>query len=88
MNAGGSRYRLLETTRAYALAKLAVTADADMIDRRHAQCFSDSVARAADDWLRTSDADSRAIYLPERDNIRAALNWALGPGGAPTRRDR
>ena len=62
MNAAGSRYRLLETMRAYALEKLAVTAEADRIDRRHAQYFRDSVARAADDWLCTPDA-AMARYL-------------------------
>jgi predicted ATPase/class 3 adenylate cyclase len=77
----GSRYRLLETTRSYALEKLAATGDAHPTDRRHAQYFCDKVARAADDWLCTPDADWRAAYLPERDNVRAALNWALGANG-------
>ena len=30
-----------------------------------------------------SDADWHAIYLPERDNVRAALDWALGGDGDP-----
>ncbi len=80
-NATGNRYRLLETTRTYALEKLAATGENDRIDRRHAQFFCDRVARAADDWLCIPDADWRATYLPERDNVRAALNWALGSGG-------
>ena len=39
--------------------------------------------------MRTPDASWRATYLPERDNVRAALDWALGPerrsGASPSR---
>lgn len=77
----GNRYRLLETTRSYAREKLAATEDAGAIERRHARYFRDLSIRAADDWLSTPDASWRAMYLPERDNVRAALDWALGPVG-------
>lgn len=80
-NAAGTRYRLLETTRTYALEKLKATGESDGIDHRHARYFGDCSVRAADDWLRMPDTDWRATYLPERDNIRAALNWALGSNG-------
>ena len=80
-NPTGNRYRLLETTRTYALGKLAAAGEEARIARRHAQHFCDWFARAADDWMGTPDADWRATYLPERDNVRAALNWALGTGG-------
>ena len=43
--------------------------------------FCDCSNRAPEDWLRMSDANWRATYLPERDNVRAALDWALGAGG-------
>jgi predicted ATPase/class 3 adenylate cyclase len=80
-NPTGNRYRLLETTRTYALGKLAAAGEEASIARRHAQHFCDRFARAADDWMGTPDADWRATYLPERDNVRAALNWALDAGG-------
>jgi len=80
-NPMGNRYRLLETTRSYALEKLATAEDARRLERRHALHFRDWAARAADDWLSTPDASWRATYLPERDNVRAALGWALGVGG-------
>ena len=82
-NDAGARYRLLETTRAYALEKLAEAGETDAIKRRHAQHFRDRFERASDDWLRMPDADWRALYLPERDNVRAALDWALGVDGDP-----
>ena len=82
-NDAGARYRLLETTRAYALEKLAEADETDAVKRRHAQYFRDLFARAPDDWLRMSDADWHDAYLPELDNVRAALDWALGAGGEP-----
>src|SRR5262249_54251915 len=33
------------------------------------------------DWLRMSDPEWRATYQPELANVRAALDWALGPEG-------
>jgi predicted ATPase/class 3 adenylate cyclase len=83
-NAGGTRYRLLETTRTYALEKLAATGESESIERRHAQYFRDVFTRGADDWLRIPDVNWRAAYLPERDNVRAALDWALGSSGDRT----
>jgi predicted ATPase/DNA-binding winged helix-turn-helix (wHTH) protein len=82
-NAGG-RYRLLETTRAYALEKLTEADEVDTIKRRHAQYFRILFENAPDDWLRIPDADWYARYLPELDNVRAALDWALGACGDAT----
>jgi len=80
-NATGNRYRLLETTRSYAREKLGATADLSELERRHARYFREWGARAVDDWIATPDAYWRATYLPERDNVRAALDWALGSKG-------
>jgi hypothetical protein len=77
-NATGNRYRLLETTRSYAREKLGASADLSELERRHARYFREWGARAVDDWIATPDAYWRATYLPERDNVRAALDWALG----------
>ncbi len=77
----GARYRLLETTRAYALEKLAEAGETDAIKQRHAQYFRGLFDSAFADWLRMPDAEWRAIYLPELDNVRWALDWALRAGG-------
>jgi tetratricopeptide (TPR) repeat protein len=81
--AADARYRLLDTTRAYALEKLNDARETDAVRRRHAQYFRELFQRAPEDWLRMPDASWRAIYVPERDNVRAALDWALGAGGDP-----
>jgi predicted ATPase/DNA-binding winged helix-turn-helix (wHTH) protein len=83
-NDAGGRYRLLETTRAYALEQLDSSGERDAIERRHAQYFRSRFARAPDDWLSMREDDWRAMYLPELDNVRAALDWALGPRGDVT----
>ena len=78
----GTRYRLLETTRAYALDKLIEAEETDGIRRRHAQYFREMFEDANDDWMRIPEAEWRAAYAPELDNVRAALDWALGAGAA------
>jgi predicted ATPase/class 3 adenylate cyclase len=79
-----TRYRLLETTRAYALVKLAEMGETVAIARRHAEYFRDFYREAPDDWLRMSDDDWRARYASDRDNLRAALDFAMGPDGDAT----
>ncbi len=76
----GPRYRLLETTRAYAAEKLVEAEEVDAIRRRHTQYFRKFFERAPDDWLCLPEAEWRVTYLPELDNVRAALDWALGTG--------
>ena len=77
----GTRYRLLETMRAYALEKLTEAGEAIAITQRHAQYLRDSFERAHDDWLRMPDVEWSARYGPRLADVRAALDWALGSGG-------
>jgi len=74
-----ARYRLLETTRAYALEKLAESGEIERIARRHAECYRDWLAAVVLD--KTVTDDWRAAYASEIDNLRAALAWAFAPGG-------
>ena len=76
----GPRYRLLETARAYAMERLVEAEEVNAIRRRHAQYFRKFFERAPDDWLCLPEAEWRATYLPELDNVRAALDWALSTG--------
>ena len=76
---GDPRWRLLETTRAYALEKLAEHGEAERAARRHAEFFRDLFAPAEDTPLVTLDDLPR--YVREIDNVRAALDWAFSGGG-------
>src|SRR5436853_7014819 len=75
------RFRLLDTTRAYAIEKLDGSGERERVACRHAEYYrnlferaeSEAPARPADEWL--------ADYAQEIDNLRAALDWAFSPGG-------
>jgi predicted ATPase/DNA-binding winged helix-turn-helix (wHTH) protein len=75
------RFRLLGTTRAYALEMLGANGEREPIARRHAAYFrqlferaeAEAPARATGDWL--------ADYAQDIDNLRAGLDWAFSPGG-------
>ena len=74
------RYRLLETARAYALEQLAATGETAAWIRRHACAILDMLTtRTANTWLRDRIPD----LAVELDNVRAALEWALGDHGDP-----
>ena len=69
---GGISYRLLDTTRTYALEKLDASGEADCIAARHAD-FLIKVLES-----RSVDLFELRGYL---GNVRAALEWSFGPGG-------
>jgi len=73
-----TRYRLLETTRVYAMAKFSECGEVDELSRRHAAYFRDLLEAASNN---SRGGDFAVAYAPEIDNIRAALNWAFAPGG-------
>ncbi len=78
------RYRLLETTRAYVLEKLADTGERDEIARRHAEYCRRLLQRAAVDSVTRPAAEWLAAYGPDVDNVRGALDWAFSPSGDPS----
>jgi tetratricopeptide (TPR) repeat protein len=71
--------RLLETTRAYVLTKLAESGESDVVGRRHAEFFRG--------LLESGNRDKIGAYgclaenACELDNIRSALAWAFGASG-------
>ena len=79
---GENRYRLLESTRAFALGKLAVGGYAALA-RLLCKHMTIVLERADRTWLTTPTADWLARYEPDLDNLRAALGWSLGPEGDP-----
>jgi tetratricopeptide (TPR) repeat protein len=74
------RYRLLESTAAYALEKLRATGEHDALARRHAEYFRDK-ALADDERYGTGSTLAWVAGAElELDNYRAALAWALTQG--------
>ena len=68
-----TRYRLLDTTRAYALGKLMESGETDLTARRHALYFRDYLERAG-----APDADHDfAAWADHLGNVRAALEWCF-----------
>jgi predicted ATPase/class 3 adenylate cyclase len=72
----GSRYLMLETIRELAAEKLAGDDETDAARRRHAEHHL-ALARSANLSVESEGAQRQEIVLPERDNMRAALAWAL-----------
>ncbi len=80
--AGENRYRLLESTRAFALEKL-TTGRYAALARRLCEHMTIVFERAERTGPTTPTADWLAVYEPDLDNLRAALSWSLGPSGDP-----
>lgn len=76
------RYRLLDTTRSYALEKLAEAAELSASQARHAERCLALMEQAEKDWENTPTRLWIARYADYRDDIRAALDRGLAPQGA------
>src|SRR6266478_7533252 len=78
----GPCYRLLDTTRAYALEKLTNSGEQDSVAERHASFSIQMLERNPVNLfdLEFTEAAANAVrdYL---GNIRAALEWSFGPNG-------
>ena len=72
----GPRYWMLETIREFAAEQLSSDGEAKGVRQRHAKHYL-AVARSAN---LDAEADGRMrhdLVIPERDNMRTALGWAL-----------
>ena len=76
-----SRWRLLETVRAYAIQKLAERGELEAAARCHAEYHSDLFGRARSDWESQPSAAWLAEYGHRLDDLRATLDWAFSPTG-------
>jgi len=76
------RYRLLETTRAFALERLAASGATPRTLRRHAEVTLEVFEQAHRD-MRSGMPSARMVprLVPELDNLRGALRWAAGADG-------
>jgi len=72
-----SRYRLLETMRAYALQQLAAAGELDRLRHRHAEHYAAFAERAGLEVLGPAQLEWQPRIRAERDNLQAAITWAL-----------
>ncbi len=73
------RYRLLETSRAYALERLGEAGETGTMLRRHADALRERLLAIEADFVRSGYRRAGfAEAAPEVDNLRAALAWVAG----------
>ena len=75
------QYRLLDTTRAYAMQKLIESGEFEEYVRRHAEHHRGLFERAEAEWETRRTTDWLAAYARHIDDLRAALDWAFSPNG-------
>ena len=68
-------FRLLETTRVYALSKLTEGGELQELSRRHAEYYQGLLERTK------TEQEKRSTPPAHVDNIRAALEWCFGVNG-------
>ncbi|MGO9172067.1 MAG: ATP-binding protein [Rhodomicrobium sp.] len=78
-----ARFRLLETTRAYALEMLAASGEFEQVARHHAEYFLDLFEQAETGQNIASGPEWLAAHGCWIDDVRAALDWAFSPNGDP-----
>jgi predicted ATPase/transcriptional regulator with XRE-family HTH domain len=76
-----SRYRLLETMRAYARQQLAAAGELGRLQRAHAEHYAAFAERAGPELLGPVQLDWQRRIGAERDNLQAVVTWALVSGG-------
>jgi predicted ATPase/DNA-binding winged helix-turn-helix (wHTH) protein len=72
---GQPQYRLLNTTRAYALGKLEDHREADSISVRHAEYVAEQLESEKTNLSALTKAERFAIYSGQLSNVHAALPW-------------
>jgi predicted ATPase/DNA-binding winged helix-turn-helix (wHTH) protein len=75
------RYRLLETTRAFALEMLRAAGESESALRDHAETVLAIFESSHVEGCSLTMGARIDRYLPDLDNARAALDWAAGPTG-------
>src|SRR5450432_588469 len=76
-----AQYRLLDTTRAYALEKLEEHAEVDVVLRRHAEYVAGYLEAQRGALLAPAKAERAAAHPNPSGNIRPAPAWSFGSHG-------
>jgi predicted ATPase/DNA-binding winged helix-turn-helix (wHTH) protein len=80
----GRRYRLLETTRDYALQQLDDNGERNAASAMHAQYLLTLFGEAPANGTERTYEKKLAEFSSELDNVRAALEWSFSPAGDPS----
>jgi len=75
------RYRLLDTTRAYALEIGMGEVEFADLAVRHATYYRRWLEQIGPEWAAMSTGAERAPYFAALNNVRAALEWSFGENG-------
>ena len=75
------RYRLLDTTRAYALDISIDDADATDLAVRHATYYRQWLKQYGTEWPALATGGAQASHFAAINNVRAALEWCFGVNG-------
>jgi predicted ATPase/DNA-binding winged helix-turn-helix (wHTH) protein len=78
---GPVQYRLLDSTRLFALQQLKQRGEYLPLARRHAEHYRDRMVQAESEWEESSPAAWLERYGRDLDNVRSAHNWAFSPEG-------
>ena len=81
VSSGDGRYRLLDTTKGYALEKLAAGAFEVANRYSHAQYCREELLRADYDWRGLPTGDWLRRYATLINDLRAAIEWTSSPQG-------
>jgi predicted ATPase/DNA-binding XRE family transcriptional regulator len=77
---GGTRYRMLEPIRQFALENLRESGEEEEARRQHAGYYLDLAERAAPELRRARAPEWLDRLGSEHDNLRSAVTWALAGG--------
>jgi non-specific serine/threonine protein kinase len=81
---GEPRFDMLETLRAYGLARLHGTPEEAAVRARHARWMGDVAEAIGEETGGPGRGRAIARFHPDLDNALAALAWSTGPDGDPT----
>ena len=76
-----AQYRLLDTTRAYALEKLEEHGEFDAISLRHAEHVAQQLESRKEMLSALQRVERVAAYSRQISNVRSALDWSFGSHG-------